>query len=280
LPNKIKDKFDALGKFFQAIPDSFDILNRKMNSGWKDFAQAFPDGFNKLEKEMDSARAGINDGASDADKAMNGVYSEVLEGINITVNDLQLVFQYIEDFSVFCWKYLYCGLLKITNLPYCFIFYLMEAIGYAIYMPVLFAFYLIKVTSGCDFQSQIDKFWEVVECIDQNVYDATGYYLFRFSPYVMKTCFNCDVVPMPVFPDNVFVKDYANIHDSISGFPEKMKHAMNDKVIPSFTRLINSGNASMNVIQNDFSKSYGEMQGAFKDSFTHFKDAVKNAFGG
>jgi hypothetical protein len=278
LPRQIEDKFKGIGKIFTAFPNAFNVLNNKINSSWRNFSRAFPDGFEKLKQEINESSKGINQGFSDANRAMNSVYSEVLEGINVTVRDMQLVFQYIEDFSEFCWKYLYCGLMKIVNLPYCFFFYMMEVVGYVLYMPIVFSVYLIKYYSGCDLQPYLDKFWDFMYCLDDNQYAMTGTYILRFSPTVMRKCFNCDVVPMPTFPADVFVKDYANIHDSITNFPKNMKHAMDGEVIPSMNRLIHSGNASVNVMHASLSKSFNEVESAFKDSSKKFVDDITSAF--
>ena len=278
LPDRIDKKFKAIGGMFKAIPDSFDVLNNEMKSSWRDLTSAIPDGFNEFVKNFNEGRAEFNLGSAHMNRTMTNAYNGTIDGITEIGGHLQLVLDYIEEFSVFVGKYIWCGLSKIVSLPYCLFFYLLEVVGYMFYLPILFAIYLIEITLCIDLQPRLKQLWDILYCMDDIFYSMSGYYLLRYSPAVIKLCYQCDLAPLPDFPAEIFVADYEKMVKSLAPFNDEMKNAMDNEVIPAFGKMINSGNSSVNVTNQKFARGFQGMKNAFTDSNKKYKDDLERSF--
>jgi hypothetical protein len=279
LPFEIADRVQKIGKLFTAFPNAFGNLVKKTKSAWSNFTDAMPAGFHELKTDVITGMDGINKGAADANRTLNTTFSNLIEGITNTIKDIQKIFVFIEEFFVFLGKYIYCGIIKIFTMPYCIFFYALEAIGYFIYMPVLFGAYIIHVATGFDTTGVLNQFWDIVYFIDDEIDSVTGYHLFRYSPGVIKQCYSCDLNPMPTFPTQVFVQDFDKIVSAVIDFPSDMINAMDKEMIPAFTKLIKAGGASVFVTSKKFYQSFQDLKDGFGGSIHMLADGLISVIG-
>jgi hypothetical protein len=279
LPFEIAQRVQKIGELFTAFPNAFENLVKKTKSAWSNFTDAMPAGFHELKTDVITGMDGINKGAEDANRTLNRTFTDLIEGITNTVKDIQKIFVFIEEFFVFLGKYVYCGVIKLFTMPYCIFFYALEAIGYFIYMPVLFGAYIIHVTTGFDTTAVLNQFWDIVYFIDDQTYAVTGYHLFRYSPGVIKKCYSCDLNPMPTFPTQVFVQDFEKIVNAVVDFPSDMINAMDKEMIPAFTKLIKAGGASIFVTSKKFYQSFQDMKDGIGGSAHILADGITSVIG-
>jgi hypothetical protein len=95
-----------------------------------------------------------------------------------------------------------CGLTGIFNLPKCFLWYLLEWIGWVIYLPFRLLFslmdsamhYIIGKKMVVDIEHKI---WCFLEDLDKYIHKSTKIHIIHYPDSVVKKCYTCK---MPIFP--------------------------------------------------------------------------------
>jgi hypothetical protein len=125
-------------------------------------------------------------------KGISGMFKSVGKSITKSIlNPLTKFFKYVADVFVSIFSYLECGAIKIATLPQCMGWYLLEIIGYILYIPFAFFFWLFSLQS-------IEKMiWDVLEDIDCFFHASTGYHLIHYSDSIIKKCYKCKLKKMP-----------------------------------------------------------------------------------
>lgn len=127
-------------------------------------------------------------------KGIGGMFKKIRDGLNKIPKQITKFFKYVGDVFLSIFSYLECGAQKIGTLPQCMGWYLLEIIGYILYIPFAFFFWLFSLQS-------IEKMiWNVLEDIDCFFYASTGYHLIHYSDSIIKKCYNCKLKKMPKFP--------------------------------------------------------------------------------
>tara|TARA_B100000424_G_C22903938_1_gene480736 strand:- start:1009 stop:1389 length:381 start_codon:yes stop_codon:yes gene_type:complete len=120
------------------------------------------------------------------------------------------------------------------NFSSCFFYYFLDIIGYVLYLPFAFMFYLFRSSieiyyPDCKREeyppiyNAEKEIWNLIYDIDCKIYDATGFHVFHYSEEIMKRCYSCSPGPFPPFPNlfspqgwNKAIKEY-NIFTTITG---------------------------------------------------------------
>lgn len=105
-------------------------------------------------------------------------------------------------------KFVWCTINKILMLPKCFLWYGLDTIGWAIYLPFRFIFWLLDSIFNIGLVKIEHNIWCFFDDIDHFVHDkkdglGTGFHIIHFPDSVMKTCYSCDTgkyIPGPTFP--------------------------------------------------------------------------------
>ena len=99
-----------------------------------------------------------------------------------------------------------CGLTGIFNLPKCFLWYLLEWIGWVLYLPFRFLFFLmdgvmygiIGKTGVVNFEHQV---WCFMEDLDKYLHkNFGGMHIIHYSDSVVAKCYSCKMPPFPTLP--------------------------------------------------------------------------------
>jgi len=195
---------NEISQFFQSIPGRFQHLT----DGFADIGKA-------LELQF------VNLGLS-----LKTVFVDIWDFISL----IRLVFPFLGTFfTQYLGPRIMCGIVKIENLSYCMLFYVMEAIGQAIYTVVVrLPVWIVKISPlNTDLNPYIDSIWDIAYCLDSFIYGAVGFHVLRWSDNVMDKCFECrGLQPMPEFPTQPFKDQIHKIHTDYNT-------ADHDKTIPS-----------------------------------------------
>jgi hypothetical protein len=130
--------------------------------------------------------------------------------------------------------FIYCLFIMFGNFSSCFFYFFLDIVGYVLYLPFAFMFYLFRSSieiyyPDCKREDyppiyNVEKeIWDLIYDIDCKIYDATGFHVFHYSEEVMKRCYGCSPGKFPPFP-NLFspqgwtkaLKEY-NILTTITG---------------------------------------------------------------
>ena len=83
------------------------------------------------------------------------------------------------------YKNVKCGVKIITNIHRCFLYYVLDIIGYTLYLPFKLIFWIT-------FTQFVEKrIWEGVRMIDDVIFGMTGYFAFQYSDSIMNRCYRC-----------------------------------------------------------------------------------------
>ena len=164
----------------------------------KSLKYAFDDIGNGIKLEFKNLGIGLKNG-----------FEDIVEYIKL----FKYVFSYIDDvFKKYIGSRINCGIQKIGKLRSCFIFYFMDMIGHILYYVFVFMpVWIIKlVTNGfIDLQPSVDLGQNMVDCIDDFFYGATGFHIVHYPQSVLDECYLCKLKDMPEFPVKRF-KDQAH----------------------------------------------------------------------
>jgi hypothetical protein len=85
-----------------------------------------------------------------------------------------------------------CGAHLVSNLPNCWMFYLLDFTANTLYgifvdLPV----FCIKWVLGVDISPAINIFFDTLEFGDEMVHDATGFHVIHYPESVSKMCYHC-----------------------------------------------------------------------------------------
>jgi len=109
-------------------------------------------------------------------------------------------------------QYIECAFNKLTNLPNCFIWYTLDTLGFTLYLPFRFTFWLLDTVFNLD--SAVQNFehdcWVMLDSLDAYIHDdgdssfgpglGTGYHIIHFPDSVTTKCYKCTIkclTPMP-----------------------------------------------------------------------------------
>jgi hypothetical protein len=135
---------------------------------------------------------------------------EIIKKIKILIKCLMAFFAFISVFFSYCgnfviWIFIYffpwvgqyfeCILQKIISLPKCFFWYLLECIGWVVYLPFRIVFWFFNME-----QFVHDYFWCLLEDADKFLHDSnglgTGIHIIHFPDSVMDKCYYCHIKPI------------------------------------------------------------------------------------
>lgn len=111
---------------------------------------------------------------------------------------------------VFFWlfKNIKCTVYWFMNFRQCFFWYLLEIIGFILYIIPGFIFWCFKDYGGLEVER---KLWNGINDFDCWVYDMTTYHIIHYSEDIIKKCYSCSPGPFPTWNFN-FSKN-ASIQD-------------------------------------------------------------------
>jgi hypothetical protein len=90
----------------------------------------------------------------------------------------------------FSMSWMMCLFKNIANMQTCIFYYLLEAIGQILYLPVricLWMAYQLKI----DFYPYETKFWDFIEYIDKIVLKFAGFHISHYPKNIRNQCYNC-----------------------------------------------------------------------------------------
>ena len=99
-----------------------------------------------------------------------------------------------------------CGLTGIFNLPKCFLWYLLEWIGWVLYLPFRFLFFLmdkvmkmiIKKKGVVDFEHKV---WCFLEDLDKFTHkNFNGMHIIHYPDSIVAKCYTCKMPKFPKLP--------------------------------------------------------------------------------
>jgi len=84
-----------------------------------------------------------------------------------------------------------CGMYFMSNLNFCFFYYLMDVVGQILYMPVRFGIWMMFVVTQKDINPNIDQVWSYIYMADKWIFNNCGFHIAHWSLYVRNRCYNC-----------------------------------------------------------------------------------------
>ena len=191
-----------------------------------------------VEEATDNIRAGIDESTK-----LGLLFQNVREGLKLAWEIKYLTMfagisiilgGYIWNVGVWSMNMISCLFVMFGNFSSCFFYYFLDIIGYVLYLPFAFMFYLFRSSIEIYYPDckrkdyppiyNVEKeIWNLIYDIDCKIYDATGFHVFHYSEEIMKRCYSCSPGPFPPFPNlfspqgwNKAIKEY-NIFTTITG---------------------------------------------------------------
>lgn len=115
--------------------------------------------------------------------------------INRVFENIAKSFAYIPRVFVWIGSYITGGMKFIVNLPKCYMWYILEAIGQLLYLPIKFLVWIAAL------QSTERQIWNQIENIDCMVKKSTGYHLIHYSDTIQDRCYSFCPDVFPKFPN-------------------------------------------------------------------------------
>lgn len=152
-----------------------------------DFGKNMEKGFGVF-KEIGERLKRIKYGFDDIGNGIKNEFKGLGDGLNIGVTDIGRLLEYV---FIFTGSYINCGVHFLKNLKGCIFYYLMEALGQILYLPVRFVIWLLKVCKLGNMQPYADKLWTYVEKGDKLIYNYANMHISHYPKSVRQTCYVC-----------------------------------------------------------------------------------------
>jgi hypothetical protein len=221
-----KGFLELLGKFSKPFTDFFDSINKKFKK-ISEFIKSIPDTLedvaNDVKEELNKAlndmkkiimkpMDGIDEMISDFKKLMC-LFESFPNRIANAISGVDLIFQGIgEQYNlimkaagrgfdetstltnysiVFFNSYLKCFMKFLLNMYKCFFFYMVDAIGKFIYLPIRIIMWFLKVSLGFDLYPTEKKIWNGIEYIDSIIFSTFQFHIIHFPKSIRDDCYTC-----------------------------------------------------------------------------------------
>jgi hypothetical protein len=161
----------GLGQFFHDVNNYFENIKKFFDDVGNFFNHTIPDDIERVKHAYED-------------------FICFMKGISSYIEDV------INSFS----SYLICGCLMILNLPFCFVWYILEFIGNLIYLPFSIFFYIFNLNNSIE-----KPIWNFINYIDTFVLSITGNSILHFPQTIVTKCYNCStpIKPFPVLSDYI-----------------------------------------------------------------------------
>jgi len=98
-----------------------------------------------------------------------------------------------------------CGLMGIINLPKCFLWYLLEWIGWVFYLPWRFLFFLMDGAANAIIGKKVvvdfeHKVWCFLEEMDKYIHKRYKMHIIHYPDSVVEKCYTCRMPKFPSLP--------------------------------------------------------------------------------
>ena len=155
-------------------------------------------------------------------------FSSILDKIETLIKCLDAFFAYVLAltnyiFAFTTWffvkflpwsaQYFECAFEKIVSLPKCFMWYGLETLGYILYLPFRFIFWVFDSMFQIGIQDMIQAGWDALDDLDKFIHDTgdgnmgTGFHIIHFPDSVIAKCYKCNVGCFPKMPNSKKLKD-------------------------------------------------------------------------
>jgi len=99
-------------------------------------------------------------------------------------------FDGVFTFFVFSISWMLCLFKNIGNMQTCIFYYILEAIGQILYLPVrIFLYFTSQV--GINFYPLETRFWDGIEHLDKLVMGSAGFHISHYPKNIRNQCYNC-----------------------------------------------------------------------------------------
>ncbi len=121
-----------------------------------------------------------------------GIFSFVFKFIAFVV----AVFVFLGRVFYWLFKNIKCTVYWFMNFRQCFFWYLLEIIGFILYIIPGFIFWCFKDYGGLEVEN---KLWKGINDFDCWVYDMTNFHIIHYSEDIIKKCYSCTPGPFPIW---------------------------------------------------------------------------------
>jgi len=213
---------DDIGNFFSNFPN---MISNALSGPLQpiiNLVNEIEDFFSSIPRRLQN----VNNGFEDIGRAFLLEFKNLGASLEMGYDDISGFFALIPTVFPFLGRFftqyigprIMCGVKKVGNFRYCFLYYILEIIGQTIYsIWVRLPLFLILTLVGIDLMPYVDMIWEFIDCIDIFFYSAIGFHIFRWSDDVMDRCFECrGLQPLPEFPTKPFNDQISKIDTDFS----------------------------------------------------------------
>jgi len=111
----------------------------------------------------------------------------------------------LPDILTWAVKGFMCGLMGIINLPKCFLWYLLEWIGWVFYLPWRFLFFLMDGAANAIIGKKVvvdfeHKVWCFLEEMDKYIHKRYKMHIIHYPDSVVEKCYTCRMPKFPSLP--------------------------------------------------------------------------------
>lgn len=179
----------------------------------------------KNKNDANNAKAGMDTGDTSEDNLLAMIFKIVPIGINIAKKGATIAagfkeiptgiaeliantvlmtvivgidsFKFVCQFAYYLFKLMICGVQKLTDIPKCIIFYILDIfilVYITIAISILFIvdmIFMVKKWLGISLVQLFIMCLGMIPKIDDMIYDITKIHMFRYPPAILKMCYVC-----------------------------------------------------------------------------------------
>ena len=93
--------------------------------------------------------------------------------------------------SLFIESYINCGVKFFSNLISCLPFYLLDILGFILYLPITIFLWIFSTFLGMDFYAREKQAWEGINMLSYTLFPYLGFHLVHYPQHIRENCYSC-----------------------------------------------------------------------------------------
>ena len=93
--------------------------------------------------------------------------------------------------SLFIESYINCGVKFFSNIISCLPFYLLDIVGYILYLPITITLWIFSTFLGMDFYAKEKQAWNGINILSDALFPYLGFHLVHYPKHIRENCYSC-----------------------------------------------------------------------------------------
>lgn len=199
IPNKLNAPINNINREFQSLPKKIETpLKKFMKTAVEDPIKEVTNGIDSMIKDFQRIICFMNKSHtrfSNMSAAFDNLFTGIIEEFIALGHAIGLGFSSVSalvyHFGIFLDSYLQCGVKFLSNIFFCFPFYILTIIGQILYLPIRLVLWFLVFFLGINLYPTEKSIWESIKDTNDAIAPFIGFHLIHYPKFIRDNCYTC-----------------------------------------------------------------------------------------